>query len=69
MLRAYGRGRIIGVDAPKEALALVREPVAARSLPSAMLTAVGQATSSAKAITGTRGDADETARRLIDLLG
>ena len=52
----------------RAALALIDNTVAARSRPRAMLTAVGQATSSATAVSGTRGDADEAARQLLDLL-
>jgi hypothetical protein len=33
-----------------------------------MLTAVGQAATEARAIAGMRGDDDEAARRLLDLL-
>lgn len=53
----------------RAALALIDNTVAARSRPRAMLTAVGHATTSARAVGGTRGDADEAARRLLDLLG
>lgn len=53
----------------RAALALIDNTVAARSRPRAMLTAVGQATTSARAVSGTRGDADEAAQRLLDLLG
>jgi len=52
----------------RAALALIDNTVAARSRPRAMLTAVGQATSSARAVAGTRGDADEAAARLLELL-
>ena len=52
----------------RAALALIDNTVAARSRPRAMLTAVGQATTSARAVTGTRGDADEAARMLLDVL-
>jgi hypothetical protein len=52
----------------RAALALIDNTVAARSRPKAMLTAVGQATTAARAVSGTRGDADEAALRLMDLL-
>src|SRR3954447_6004733 len=53
----------------RAALALIDNTVAARSRPRAMLTAVGHATTSAHAVAGTRGDADEAARLLLDMLG
>src|SRR3954451_6656083 len=52
----------------RAALALIDNTVAARSRPRAMLTAVGQATVSARAVSGRRGDADEAALMLLDLL-
>src|SRR3954454_4187650 len=52
----------------RAALALIDNTVAARSRPRAMLNAVGHATSSARAVAGTRGDADEAAHRLLELL-
>ena len=52
----------------RAALALIDNTVAARSRPRAMLNAVGQATSSAGAVAGTRGDADEAAHRLLERL-
>jgi hypothetical protein len=53
----------------RAALALIDNTVAARSRPRAMLTAVGEAMASAQAVAGTRGDADEAARLLLDQLG
>src|SRR3954449_2119391 len=52
----------------RAALALIDNTVAARSRPRAMLTAVGKATTSARAVAGTRGDADEAAAVLLALL-
>jgi hypothetical protein len=52
----------------RSALALIDNTVAARSRPRAMLTAVAQATASARGVAGTRGDADEAAHRLLELL-
>src|SRR3954471_1200874 len=52
----------------RAALALIDNTVAARSRPRAMLNAVGHATSSAGAVAGTRGDADEAAHRLLERL-
>src|SRR3954471_683629 len=52
----------------RTALALIDNTVAARSRPRAMLTAVGHATTSAQAVAGTRGDADEAAGVLLALL-
>jgi hypothetical protein len=52
----------------RAALALIDNTVAARSRPRAMLTAVGRATSTARAVAGRRGDADLAARELLRLL-
>jgi hypothetical protein len=49
-------------------LSLIDNTVAARSRPRAMLTALTGATSEARLITGTRGDAADAAERIIGLL-
>ena len=66
---AAGGWAVEDLSAGRAALALIDNTVAARSRPRAMLTAVGQATTMAKAVAGTRGDADDAARRLLELLG
>ncbi|HET7529555.1 MAG TPA: hypothetical protein VFJ98_01200 [Mycobacteriales bacterium] len=53
----------------RAALALIDNTVAARSRPRAMLTAVSRASVGARALAGRRGDADQAARHLLDLLG
>jgi hypothetical protein len=57
------------IGAGRAVLALIDNTVAARSRPRAMLTAAGQAIESARAVAGTRGDADEAARLLLEMLG